>query len=638
MNTNEEDGAIRTNPGIEENTRPPIPHPNALSRVKSSLALEEHIKKQKEPEVLGENYTLCWLEKEERASLDELNRKRDRESEENSPFKKKKSSPESNSQDEEEEVTQEKKFTKLDASQINNYKVRELRVFLEERGLEKSGTKPILINRLFGALESENRREKFLKLTRSKSMITFLEQNIDKLTTCPKCEFVFEKVEKPLTRTPTSLLGPDGKELSTDLLRHHSENRFRCRSCSTEFCASCESMPYHLGLTCEERQENLRSRTCRYCRTKLPPLKKADTEPVNDDLCYVCHRRKAFLVLCDSCPKAYCLPCLGKKKKDLPTGDWFCVSCSRDCCENLECVEKDKFACQKTLSCGHPCSSTNRLPNECFCLSPSCSKSSQTSEDFCNICWVEDLASAPCLRLDCSHIFHMQCLEKRLSSRWSGSRMSFNYIMCPLCNEPIANNCLRFNPNLATGIQWLFRVKELAVLQLSAEGLEDSPELKEGGKFFENKVGYGLDLFSFYLCHACNQPFYGGRRLCDAGEAPEVPPNQLLCPQCINANCIIHGTEFIEYACLYCCSVATYHCGGNYYCCTPCHSMASTLFPKTREMLELENPCPGLDKCPLKILHPRGEKFALGCGMCKHSDETKEPSIRIEESAEISLI
>lgn len=35
-----------------------------------------------------------------------------------------------------------------------------------------------------------------------------------------------------------------------------NENRFRCRECQTEFCASCHKTPYHLGFTCEKVQKS----------------------------------------------------------------------------------------------------------------------------------------------------------------------------------------------------------------------------------------------------------------------------------------------------------------------------------------------------------------------------------------------
>jgi len=100
----------------------------------------------------------------------------------------------------------------------------------------------------------------------------------------------------------------------------------------------------------------------------------------------------------------------------------------------------------------------------------------------------------------------------------------------------------------------------------------------------------------------------------------------LLCKKCISktldwgkAMCEPHGNEFVDWKCMYCCSIALFICtGGTGNYCTPCHNdaMAGRLNPTTK--------CKGGDKCPLKIpVHPVASKdakisrFALGCSLCR---------------------
>ncbi len=46
---------------------------------------------------------------------------------------------------------------------------------------------------------------------------------------------------------------------STEIAAQHREEfRFRCRSCSTEFCAGCKIIPYHAGYTCEGYARSLK--------------------------------------------------------------------------------------------------------------------------------------------------------------------------------------------------------------------------------------------------------------------------------------------------------------------------------------------------------------------------------------------
>lgn len=85
-------------------------------------------------------------------------------------------------------------------------------------------------------------------------------------------------------------------------------------------------------------------------------------------------------------------------------------------CKKMECVERRSKSCQKTHECGHFCGGL-RNEAECLpCLNPDCIKdANQNSESFCNICWVEDLASAPSVKLTCGHIFHYHCIAKQVS-------------------------------------------------------------------------------------------------------------------------------------------------------------------------------------------------------------------------------
>ena len=65
--------------------------------------------------------------------------------------------------------------------------------------------------------------------------------------------------------------------------------------------------------------------------------------------------------------------------------------------------------------------------------------------------------------------------------------------------------------------------------------------------------------------------------------------------------CIVHGSEFIDYKCRFCCSIASYRCGGPTSYCTMCHDGKNPNRGKQ---------CPGVDKCPLKIQHaPNGCNF-----------------------------
>ena len=130
-----------------------------------------------------------------------------------------------------------------------------------------------------------------------------------------------------------------------------------------------------------------------------------------------------------------------------------------------------------------------------------------------------------------------------------------------------------------------------------------------------------------YQCHKCEEPYFGGLIDCEQEAANahnrQTTKEDLLCQECIvkemgvgTTNCEIHGKAQIDWKCMYCCSVALFHCGGNLYMCKPCHD----IFPNA----PVKN-CNGHD-CPLGIAHPPPSKdwnpgncgaYPLGCGICR---------------------
>lgn len=99
-----------------------------------------------------------------------------------------------------------------------------------------------------------------------------------------------------------------------------------------------------------------------------------------------------------------------------------------------------------------------------------------------------------------------------------------------------------------------------------------------------------------------------------------------MCRQCASIElgygkdfCDIHGNEFIDYKCMFCCSIALFVSdSGKKFDCEPCLHNA---MEKSRKVM---TDCTGGAKCPLGIhRHPAADpdanksKYALGCGLCR---------------------
>lgn len=70
---------------------------------------------------------------------------------------------------------------------------------------------------------------------------------------------------------------------------------------------------------------------------------------------------------------------------------------------------------------------------------------------------------------------------------------------------------------------------------------------------------------SYYICFKCNNPYFGGMKDCDAAniDYQNYKKEELVCGKCAAVavgggikSCPKHGTDFIEFKCKFCCSVA----------------------------------------------------------------------------------
>jgi len=297
-------------------------------------------------------------------------------------------------------------------------------------------------------------------------------------------------------------------------------------------------------------------------------------------------------------------------------------------CNTAECKSRMARSCHNWLDCGHFCRGTNHDWSGCMCLEPGCTSSAHGGDDYCSICWVEGLKSAPTIKLGCGHYFHFSCVQKKLSNKWPGPSISFAFASCPLCQEPIVHNI--FASELARINALRAEVMVKALDRLKIEGLQEDPQITtEGSKYFNKPDDYAVHIFSFYECHLCKHPYFGGRRQCEV-EAENVDmskhnPAELICPGCstINAECSIHGREYIDFKCRFCCSLATYFCGGKAHFCTPCHDKAGQLVEFTNwTTIAKCASCNSKEECPLGALHAEnGQEFALGCSMCRAAEK-----------------
>ncbi|XP_014287849.1 E3 ubiquitin-protein ligase MYCBP2 isoform X3 [Halyomorpha halys] len=392
----------------------------------------------------------------------------------------------------------------------------------------------------------------------------------------------------------------------------------QCSVCGS-LCAECD------------RYLHLHKRT----RMHQRQVCKEEEEAIKVDLHEGCGRTKLFwaLLLADSSTlKALVEFREGTRTQNSGLAAGVCRFCGAsgssgllsigNVCADHDCQEHSRNACSKVHPCGHMCGGIQG-ETECLPCLHGCSgdtKLKQDADDMCMICFTEALSSAPAIQLKCGHVFHLHCCRNVLTKRWAGPRITFSFALCPICKSAMEHKILA--KQLEPVKELMEDVRRKALMRLEYEGLDK-------GRL--DPAAYAMDRYAYYVCFKCKKAYYGGEARCDieAGSSGDFDPSELVCGACSDVSraqmCPKHGTDFLEYKCRYCCSVAVFFCFGTTHFCNACHDD----FQRVTNIAKNELPaCPAGPKakqlegeeCPLHVKHPpTGEEFALGCGVCRNA-------------------
>eukprot|EP00457_Paulinella_chromatophora_P000316 gb/GEZN01000316.1/.p1 GENE.gb/GEZN01000316.1/~~gb/GEZN01000316.1/.p1 ORF type:complete len:1660 (-),score=215.21 gb/GEZN01000316.1/:6-4985(-) len=457
--------------------------------------------------------------------------------------------------------------------------------------------------------------EQYLQAT----LLAFIEQ--DNLTmNCPneKCKAIISVQEPDNIVIPAVIKekDDDGHVLSAAAYKHFMQYRVRCRGCNNNFCAECHCLPYHKGYDCKGWKEYAAAKHCRFCASTL------------------------------TLENSY-------------SGD------IRDCCSEDECVEKAQLSCTATLECGCACGGVRGEVKHMPCMKHELEDS---GGEYCAICYVEDLNSAPAVYLNCRHVYHYTCVKTKLETKWPGARINFDFRCCPQCKARIVHPA--FKAELAPIDLLQDEVEAKALDRLRYEGKQkDAAVNNKGGEYFGNELGYAMKCFLFYTCFKCEKPYFAGGYQCqEAGGA--YNKEELLCPACqpsTGSECSKHGKDWLVYKCRFCCNVASWFCWGNSHFCSSCHrpgvwqKLAEIRGKLKKPMWEYQQ-CDSVkqqmeqvrklrlsadeqveafkqiwsdpQECPLRKKHPpSGFEWGLGCSMCEDK-ETEADNAKAAAKAE----
>ena len=314
-----------------------------------------------------------------------------------------------------------------------------------------------------------------------------------------------------------------------------------------------------------------------------------------------------------------------------------------DVCRKPECIELMNRSCNKVHQCGHKCRGF-RGERQCLpCLEKECIGNHNaiypdfqmyedySAEDYCGICMISGLGDEPSIMLGCKHIFHVECIRKKVFGRWPSPRITWDFLDCSACKQQIVvqedHEALYKEVTLLSNMKK--KVFKMALERAKHEGIDKEPRLRNpNDDFFQDLQKWAIFKLAYYQCYQCKVPYFGGMKDCIAAQqqSQEFKPEELVCGKCSsellglgNTNCKVHGQTFIEFKCKFCCSVSQWFCWGTTHFCDKCHTLqCKGVYISRKPRSELPR-CAGPEQCNLKIAHPpNGEEFSLGCSICRN--------------------
>ena len=137
------------------------------------------------------------------------------------------------------------------------------------------------------------------------------------------------------------------------------------------------------------------------------------------------------------------------------------------------------------------------LDADCVKLSPGMTLE-QTGEDYCNICYAGGLSQAPCIQLDCKHIFHEECLILVLKGMWSGPRINFQFIKCPSCKSVMSCFHLEASKLIKQAITLEKKLDKMALQRAKHEGIDKDDRLQQA-PYNGDIQSYAIARLSYYM-------------------------------------------------------------------------------------------------------------------------------------------
>ena len=212
------------------------------------------------------------------------------------------------------------------------------------------------------------------------------------------------------------------------------------------------------------------------------------------------------------------------------------------------------------------------------------------------------------IKLSCGHRWHLTCLRDQLRHadpyRDHSQRIIFSGCRCAKCGTVCEHESIRHLTRPTDALR--AKVDEMIKEQL---GIPESTTTTDGE--INTRMEEARRAFAFYMCPACEEPYYGGTVFCadldDDDDRDDPRHRRRLCPSCTPQTVCPRPHEHrgsFQWKCRYCCRPAALVCYGSVHFCNDCHERNRDRYQqinntarRNRPALE-PVPCPGGNACP----------------------------------------
>ena len=134
---------------------------------------------------------------------------------------------------------------------------------------------------------------------------------------------------------------------------------------------------------------------------------------------------------------------------------------------------------------------------------------------------ISGLGDEPSIMLGCKHIFHVECIKKRVFGRWPSPRITWDFLNCSACKVEISIQAdhIEIHTELKMLLGMKKKVYEMSIERAKYEGIDKEPRLRDpNDNFYNNLQAWALFKLAYYQCFKCKVPYFGGMKDCIAAQ------------------------------------------------------------------------------------------------------------------------